>query len=246
MTPELPVARGRINRLARHYLAVPLGDPVARLREWSWRGPTDLPREVARSGPGGAAALARELRNRTIWLERLLLAAALGDATGEAGIEELRVTARVTGPKSVDLRCASVLALAKRLHQAATPDLIASLADRDRSVRGYALVGLAAWGDSSARDAVMQELNHRLKRPSKRRGHPPPEAVAVCYLVRVSNAEQLVDVASALRATWASLSPEAREGVSTFWPDLLGRPDDRRVRAWFLGECGRLVSQIRS
>ncbi len=156
-----------------------------RLSAWTWRESLDLLGEVAASGPEGAVALAEQLRVRTESSERVYLAAALGDATGDGGIEELRVTARTTGPHTVDLRCASLLALAKRLHEAATADLVVGLGDRDRSVRDYALLGLAAWGDPSAWGSVLAELKNRVRRPSRSRPQPPPRRSRCCLLALV-------------------------------------------------------------
>ncbi len=49
--------------------------------------------EVAAIGPVGSSLLAAEFRRQTGWLERTLLVAALDDATGDDGIEELRQAA---------------------------------------------------------------------------------------------------------------------------------------------------------
>jgi hypothetical protein len=227
-------------------------DQRVRLSAWTWRDSLDLLGEVAASGPEGAVALVEQLRVRAEWSERVYLVAALGDATGDGGIAELRVTARATGPHTVDLRCASLLALAKRLREEATADLVVGLGDRDRSVRDYALLGLAAWGDPSAWGAVLAELKNRVRRPSRARPQTPPEVVAVCYLVRTASADQINELAAVLERGWPRLNPEIREPLQGFWPGLADRraddsyrlPDRHRARGWFVGRCRALLPGI--
>src|SRR4051794_19000843 len=60
--------------------------------------------------------------------DKVVIAAHLGDLPGAAGDDALRRAIRTSGPGSRDLRCASLLALAKRLGGEATPDLLAGLA----------------------------------------------------------------------------------------------------------------------
>ena len=76
----------------------------------------------------------------------------------------------MTGPGSRDLRCASLLALAKRIGTQATPDLLVGLTVSDAAVKDYAVIGLAGAGaDDQAWKQVLGYLRSVLRR--KRRAH---------------------------------------------------------------------------
>ena len=191
-----------------------------KLDSWTWRDMLDLPRSAAAAGPIGGELLAEQLRRRTAWLERVFLAAVLGDASGGGGIDELRACTRETGPHTVDLRCASLLALTKRIGSDATADLRAALADRNRAVRDYALTCLAARGDASAWDTVLIELARRIKASSKGHHDGANEPDAVYYLVRTADPDGHLRLGELLKKSWGRLMPEFKELLISFWPSL--------------------------
>jgi len=216
---------------------------------WAWEEwpKNDYLEQVAASGPEGAVLLAEQVRERTKW-PRVLFIAALGDATGDAGIAELRKAAAETGPGTVDTRCAALLALTRRLHELATPHLLVGLSDRNRSVRDYPLLGLAAYGDFSAWDAVLSELANRIKRPSKIEQHAPSEAVAVCYLIRMADDEALAPAIDLLRTAWPRIAPSIRHEIERFWPSVvpgapISGPDRAAARSWFVSRS-HLFSEL--
>ena len=72
-----------------------------------------------------------------------VIAAHLGDLAGAPGDAALLRATRVSGPRSRDVRCASLLALAKRMGALATPVLVDGLTVPDAAVKDYAVIGLA-------------------------------------------------------------------------------------------------------
>jgi hypothetical protein len=132
----------------------------------AWRFPRDgyaLLTKAAENRTIGSELLAEQLRTRTNWVERPLLAVALGQASGSSGIEELRAAANATGPHTRDLKHAALTALARRLGSHATSDLVAALSDRDTHVRLTALQCLVICGDRTAYDAVLREVSRLVK-----------------------------------------------------------------------------------
>jgi len=118
------------------------------------------------------------------WLMTLMTAAALGDMQGPGpGDELLRRLLNRTGPHTRDIRCAAVLALAKRLGSGATADFVAALQISDSGVKSYALLCLAAVGDGRAWDDVFGWLRNRLRRAESKR-YGSPVVAAVEYLLR--------------------------------------------------------------
>lgn len=96
---------------------------------------------------------------------RLTVVAALGDAQGEVGPHALRQV--LADPKAtIDTRCAALLALAKRDGVGASPELADHLNHRSRSVRSYAMRGLAVVGDDRAWTTAIQLLRRLLNRPT--------------------------------------------------------------------------------
>lgn len=73
-------------------------------------------------------------------------AAHLGDFAGPHGDAALRRAIGLTGPGSRDVRCAALLALAKRVGPLATPHLVEGLRASDAVVKDYAVIGLAGVG----------------------------------------------------------------------------------------------------
>jgi hypothetical protein len=67
--------------------------------------------------------------------DNVMIAAQLGDLHGDAGTAALLRAVHVSGPNTRDLRCAALLALAKRCGEEATLWLRDALADRDGAVK---------------------------------------------------------------------------------------------------------------
>lgn len=173
--------------------------------------------------------------------DKVVIAAHLGDLTGAAGDEALRRATRVSGPGSRDLRCASLLALAKRLGTQATPDLVAGLAVSDAAVKDYAVIGLAGTGadDDDAWKQVFEYLRSVLRR--KRRAHGQSEvAVAIAYLAQhVADPSRRSELVAFIRGRWDALDEAA--WFAQLWPDAspdgpdLGSvpaPDRGSIQAW--------------
>jgi hypothetical protein len=231
-----------------------VSDPTSlsdRLNQWTWRGPDDVLEEAARSGDNGAKLLAEQLRNRTRanqWLERINLVVALGNASGSYGVDELREATTAVGPQTTDLRCASLLALAKRWESKATPDLEFGLSDRSGAVRRYAMLGLAAFGTDTAWDPALGQLTRWLKRPSKVEGHPPEVVVAVCYLVRVANAERFQSLVESLVTFRHQMQLHVEAALVEILPAVWnGSPDAIEqvriaARSWFVDHCNGLFA----
>jgi len=150
---------------------------------------------------------------------RVMITVALGDR-GRCGPadEALRQAARSTGPGTQDLRCAAVLSLAKRGHEAATPELMAALAQRDSVVREYAVVALAAVGDARAWDDVLAWFSKHRPRGSAE----PPSQPALSYLLRHlpgQPPDQRAALVRVIREKWPALVHAGIAGqLATVWP----------------------------
>jgi hypothetical protein len=176
---------------------------------------------------------------RDVVFDKVVIAAHLGDLTGAAGVAALRRAVRVTGPGTRDLRCAALLALAKRIDVLATPDLVAGLATSDGTVKDYAVVGLAGAGDGGAWDEVFDHLRKVLRR-KRRTGGQSDVDYALCYLSRhVFDASRRADLVTFIRRNWdaidedewfARLWPDAAPGGPS--PDVVPVPDAEAIRAW--------------
>ncbi len=177
---------------------------------------------------GAEAELIEAQRQANGW-HRVPLVAALGDvATSGPGDALLRDAARQDGPQTRDLRCAALVALAKRLGASATQDFRAALAQRDSALREYALACLATFGDDAAWPEVSEWLA-KVKTPYN--GLQPPTANAVTYLCRHvagRTDEDRAALVSLLREKWSVLVEDGvAEGLVRLWPDVRpGGPDD--------------------
>jgi hypothetical protein len=193
-------------------------------------------------GGRAARALVAALEAAKGW-HRVVLAAALGDLRAPGpGDAALRDSLAATGPGTQDLRCASVVALTKRLGADATPDLCAALVQRDTGVREYAIVGLAAVGGPGAWPDVLAWLQSR-RAPS--RGSEPPTRAAVHYLLRHlpgRSAEERTDLVRALRKVWVVLEQDGVTGwLSSVWPGIEpGSPTQGEPAAPDAGEWSRI------
>ena len=212
------------------------------LAEWTWKDSDRLAtlEKVVDLGPVGTTMLASELRKRSRLVERLMLAKALGDATGEAGLRALREAAHVTGPGTANLRCTSLLSLATRFGPGVTPDLQMGLDDPSPDVRYYALIGLAGVGDERAWDAVFSLLQRRLKRPNVSKRTEGQELQAFCYLARHLDKERADAVAKVLKHAWPRMLPELKVEFIDLWPGIPDNPDHTepqvvsdRAQTWF-------------
>ncbi len=189
--------------------------------------------KIARSGPKATEMLAEEMHRRSLWYERVHLAAALGYGSGEAGVDELRWAAQETGPHTMDLRCAALLALAKRVGSDATDDFALALSDKTGAVREYSIMCLAAVGNGSARQAAFAQLRSWLKKPAKR---PRGEMDAIVYLLRTDALDRIVELRDLLNENQSRMDPEVKDRLAQLWPEALsGQPimqdDVGRIRA---------------
>jgi hypothetical protein len=155
----------------------------------------------------------------------VLIAAALGDLRGHGpGDQALRELALLSGPKTADIRCASVLALAKRLGGEATPDLLVGLSSSTSAVKEYALTCLAAVGDGQGWDEVFDWLAKRLRQTSKvRYGRTSPTVHAIDYLVRHlgDDGGRKVRLVELLRKRFDQTSVDDEGWIRETWPELM-------------------------
>jgi hypothetical protein len=197
--------------------------------------------DVARSGSEGTALLAEEIHRRSQPAERTYFARALGCGSGDADVEELRSATTETGPGTTELRCVSLVALAKRLGADATEDLAVALSDRAGAVRLDAMYCLAAVGHGSAYEAGWSQLVSWLKRPVQHEG----ELYAVVYLLRTSRLDRVVELRDLLDDYESSINPRV---LLRIWPDVfstkvLTQEDAVDIRtlvwSWFANGPGR-------
>jgi HEAT repeat protein len=108
------------------------------------------------------------------------------------------------------LRCAAILALAKREKAAASETLSLLVDDADADVRHYAVMGLAAVGDGRAWDAVIARLTAMLgrTRTTEYGDDITPVVTSVIYLLRHAGRDEAraAAVVSLLRLRWPRLT----------------------------------------
>jgi len=215
-------------------------DLAARLRSDQWQE-VDAALAEAVENPTGDLILA-DFAVTTNGLERARAVALLGDLSGTDGATALRRLVHAVGPGSRDVRCASLLALAKRCGEEASADLTEALSDRDGTVKDYAVIGLAGAGDGRAWDLVFGRLKVLLRRPSRVLGKSET-LMAVCYLVQHLNddADRLPMLVETLRKKWDRMNEEEIAWFAEFWPDAfpdrplsvgVSTPDRAMVRQW--------------
>ena len=218
-----------------------------RLRHRSHTSFDQAVRDAVLEGPGGEAELAVALGD-VPESRRVEIAAALGDARGDAGPAALRRI--LEAPAQRDLTCAALLALAKRCATEATADLASALASRDGVVKDYAMLGLAGAGDDTAWDEAFGRLKQLLRRPG-----PPatlnlrflsvqsPVAAAICYLGRHLDGpggHRTVRLVGELQDRWDYVGSGEKQWLAQVWPECTaGRnasaipaPDGRRLQQW--------------
>jgi len=160
--------------------------------------------------------------SRARGFDRVIVAAALGDSEGDLGAQALRGLMSQSGPGSSDLKCAALLALAKREREKASSDFAAAFTDGDPATRQYALLALAAFGDDTVWDEVADRLAKTLARARRARHVPPTSALMVTYLARhaASQPGRLEKLGELLRRRGASLRDDEREWLLRFWPGV--------------------------
>jgi hypothetical protein len=121
-------------------------------------------KDAVMEGPPGEARLVAML-DSLAGASKVLVVAVLGDAQGDQGPTALR-SLLAAPQRSIDLRCAALLALAKREGAAASDVLAAHLTHAPAAVRDYAIISLAAVGDDRAWSQVHTILQRDLDRRS--------------------------------------------------------------------------------
>lgn len=173
------------------------------------------------------------------WI-KVLVSAALGKVSGEAGEAALRRALRASGPGTSDLRCSALRALARRCGEAAHTDFVYGLHSTDAGTRTYALAALAACGRDGVWDEVATRLASTMKRPTRRGSVPSDTLVMIAYLLRhaTTDPNRLPALVGLLRKNWKGLDPQgdldpvASRWIAVNWPDAApGGPDLDNVTA---------------
>jgi hypothetical protein len=217
-------------------MVAPLGE---RLRHRELKIFYEALRDAVVEGPPGEAELVGVLGDLPA-SRHVAAVAVLGDAQGSEGPAALRKILKAPGA-SRDVRCAAVLALAKRCGQDASADLAQALSSRDGVVKDYAMLGLAGAGDDRAWDQAFARLRKILRRPGPAPGFSlehlslqSPIAVAVCYLGRHVDGtagERSVRLVRELRERWDHLGRAEQEWLAGMWPACApGGPQVAEVR----------------
>jgi hypothetical protein len=179
----------------------------------------DAMREAMQSGDAGDAALGDALlavtRDRGV-----TIAAALGDIRGDAGTEALRKA--IDAPvASRDLRCAGLLALAKRCGALASADFARHLASSDSVVKRYAMRCLAGAGDDRAWDHALKRLNQIVGQPRRDSTDLSEVAITIGYLARhvlATGSFRSIALITWIRDHWEVLTGNERKWLGRHWP----------------------------
>ena len=172
--------------------------------------------------------------------EKVFIAAALGQVSGEDGDPALRRTLKASGPRTSDLRCSALYGLARRCGEAAHEDFVVGLRSKDAGTREYAMCALAACGRDGVWDEVAARLESTMKRSDRRGSVPSDTLVMIAYLLRHSGSDRgrIPSLVSLLRRHWDGLDPrgdvdrEASRWVAEQWPDAApGGPEPDEVEA---------------
>jgi hypothetical protein len=212
--------------------------------------------EAVRGGAAGDEALARALlavgRAR-----RVTIVAALGEAEGPFGVPVLRSLVQEKR-EDVDVRCAGLVALSKRIGVEASDVLVNCLADENESVQRYALKCLACVGDDRGWAQVYELLQVALS------GAPPrfPNSLsfktlslqsenlaAIGYLARhlttPNRRSALVDV---VVGGWEKLYSAERQWLNEYCPSLTpkGRHEQKELDVGWITSwlCHPLMSVL--
>jgi hypothetical protein len=198
---------------------------------------------AVRLGATGDALLS-DLENLRGW-RALHVTVALGDVDGPHGGAVLRKAIAASGGGTSHLRCAALLALAKREKVGASETLSGAVDDTDAAVRDYATMGLAAVGDGRGWDAVHARLTAMLARQRARGSEPSAVVLAVVYLLRhvADDRARAAAVVSLLRRRWNRLFDGERGWFAEHWPavdpgsgaaDEPELPDPASLQRWLL------------
>jgi hypothetical protein len=207
-------------------------------------------KDAVMEGPAGEARLVRMLGSLA-GDKKVTAVAALGDAQGDQGPAALRSLLAIR-QRSVDLRCAALLALAKREGSAASDVLAAHLTRVPAAVRDYAIIGLAGVGDDRVWAQVHAVLRQQLNRPSRTSQLQPLHPaigqfkvlITVAYLVRhlrMSPADRIPQLVGTLRSRFDRLYLVEQDWLRTHWPGIdpagpaparVDPPDLQPFRAW--------------
>lgn len=186
-------------------------------------------KDAVTEGPAGESRLVGMLGSLR-GVDKVMVVAALSDAQGDEGVPALRILLAVP-QRSVDLRCAALLALAKRAGVEASDVLAAHLTRVPAAVADYAVIGLAAVGDDRAWPVVHTILRRQLNRlPSvvQPREITPglkqfQALLTIAYLARHvsgSPAERIPRLAAALRSRFDRLYQVEQDWLSEHWPGI--------------------------
>ena len=178
---------------------------------------------------------------------RIELAAALGDSNGDTGPAQLRRLLQETGPRTSDLRCAALLALAKRCQEAAHDDYAAAFHSKDAGTRSYAVLALSAYGRDGLWAEVADRLVKTMKRRDRRGSEPSDVVLMVVYLARhtAKDPGRLPTLVALVRQHWAGLDPrgndDAKRWIDSYWPEAaptgppphkVSAPDTAAMERW--------------
>jgi hypothetical protein len=220
-----------------------LSELGTRLRNRSWLVYQEaLVDSVARGK--SAESLLSDLLTESDRYRAPIVAAALGDFRSPGPADDvLRSVVELSGPGTADQRCASLLALAKRLGAAATDDFLKALATPSAALKDYALLCLAAVGDGRGWEQVFGYLHQRLRRKhSMGYGGHSPTVMACDYLIRHADGDEVkrTRLSTVLIKRWDWLSDGDRAWLAKAWPDLkpgesqasVALPSHENLRDW--------------
>jgi len=180
-----------------------------------------------------ADALLAQMLDVARYSDNVEIAAHLGDLRGDAGTAALRRAVSATGPQTRDLRCASLLALAKRCGPEATPWLRDALEASDSAVKDYAIIGLAGAGDDRAWSQVADRLRTLVRRGSKTEWRASEVLTAFAYCARHlgDDRERRRELVDLVRNHWSRRSVDERHWFGEYWPQAApGGPTAESVR----------------
>ena len=168
---------------------------------------------------------------------RPILVALLGDSEGTVGPAALRELVHERGRGSSDLRCAALLALAKRCHEQAHDDYVEAFRSSDPDTRDFAALVLAVYGRDGLWDEVFERLRTALKEKLRPGSDPASEVMClIIYLARHATPDpgRASALATLLRQHWDDLdmAGEEEELLRTYWPDVApGGPTGDEIAA---------------
>lgn len=196
--------------------------------------------DAIRAGEFGETALVNRITSGPDG-DVLVLVAALGDCEGPRGAALLHEMAS-RGSGNSNVRCASLIALAKRVGTPASETFARALDVRSGSVKDCAVGSLAAVGDDRAWEQVFQRLRTLLGRKTRNYVALDPTDVELCvaYLGRhLGTADRHDRVVALVRRRWNRLGGPERQWMHDHWPacdpsssspDIEPRPDE--LQAW--------------